>query len=152
MGDVVAPVPRYADFRSASARASAAARGSSIKRDTRAERRLRRALWLRGLRYRIDAGDLPGRPDVVFRRARVAVFCDGDFWHGRDLDSRLRRLKQGHNPDYWVAKIRRNVERDREHRAALIRLGWIVLRYWETDIHADVDRIAEEIASTIIAR
>lgn len=83
------PVPRYAGLMPASARASEAARSSSRKRDTRAEQTLRRALWARGLRYRIDAADLPGRPDLVFRSARVVVFCDGDFWHGRDLQTRL---------------------------------------------------------------
>jgi DNA mismatch endonuclease Vsr len=103
------PVPRFEVLRPASARASAAARGASRKRDTRCEILLRRALWALGLRYRVDVGDLPGRPDIVFRRARVAVFCDGDYWHGRDLEARLKKLARGHNPAYWVAKIRANV-------------------------------------------
>jgi DNA mismatch endonuclease (patch repair protein) len=86
------------------------------------------------LRYRVAPSNLPGKPDVVFPGAKLAVFCDGDFWHGRNLDARLAKLASGHNAPYWVAKIQRNVERDRRHNATLNELGWCVLRLWETDI------------------
>lgn len=137
--------PSYAGLRPASSRTTAAARGSSGKRDTKPELILRQALWSRGLRYRIDVQDILGRPDIVFRRQRIVIFCDGDFWHGRDLSSRLRRLAQGHNAAYWTKKLRRNVQRDKAHNLALSRLGWLVLRYWESDIHSDVTRIADDI-------
>src|ERR1700689_3766304 len=102
----------YKGLLPASEHATAAARGSSCKSKTRCELLLRRTLKSRGLRYRVDVADLPGRPDIVFVNARVAVFCDGDFWHGRDLAARQAKLARGHNPAYWLAKIRGNVERD----------------------------------------
>lgn len=126
--------PSYAGLRSASVEASKAARGASKKRDTRCELVLRRELWRRGLRYRLAVADLPGRPDIVFVRERVVVFCDGDFWHGRNLEQRLARLQSGHNAGYWVAKVEANVARDRRQTEALHAARWRVLRLWETDI------------------
>lgn len=110
---------------------------------------LRRALWKLGLRYRVDVAHLPGRPDVAFLGARVAVFCDGDFWHGRDLAARVARLERGHNAPYWVAKIAANVARDERHTASLRSDDWLVLRFWETDVlrHAEVcaQRVLEAV-------
>ena len=145
-------VPRFEQLRAASERASAAARGASKKRDTRCEILLRRELWALGLRYRVDVDDLPGRPDVVFRRARVAVFCDGDYWHGRDLAQRLRKLARGHNAAYWVAKIRTNVARDRRHNAELVHAGWAVLRFWESEIKRDASIVASAVAARVAER
>jgi hypothetical protein len=93
-----------------------------------------------------------GRPDIVFRAARVVVFCDGDYWHGRDLDHRLAKLAAGHNAPHWVAKITSNVERDRRVTAALESEGWLVLRYWETDIKKSAPAIAREVATHIQTR
>lgn len=104
------------------------------------------------MRYRIDVGDLIGRPDIVFRSARVAVFCDGDYWHGRDLERRIAKLETGHNAPYWIAKISSNVERDRRVTAALEADGWLVLRYWETDIKKDAMALAREVAGRVEAR
>lgn len=145
-------VPRFEHLRPASERASAAARGASRKRDTRCEVLLRRALWALGLRYRVDVGDLPGRPDVVFRGARVAVFCDGDYWHGRDLAQRLRKLARGHNAAYWVAKIQTNVARDRRHDTELARAGWTVQRFWESEIRRDAGAVASVVAAKVAER
>jgi DNA mismatch endonuclease (patch repair protein) len=142
---------RYSGLAPASARATAAARGSSRKRDTRPELALRRAVFARGLRYRCVAADLPGRPDLVFRRARVVVFCDGDFWHGRDLAARVAKLERGNNAPYWIAKIEGNVARDRRINADLAALGWTVLRFWEQDIYRDADRVADEIIAVVRA-
>lgn len=144
--------PRFDGLRPRSARSSRAASGSSRKRDTSCELILRRELSHLGLRYRVDAKAVPGRPDVAFIGARVAVFCDGDFWHGRDLEERLRRLRSGHNAPYWVAKIQANVARDRRHDEELRATGWIVLRYWETDVVRDVVQIADEIARVVRSR
>ena len=105
-----APVPRYDGFAPASANASAAARGASRKSNTRPEVLLRQALWSAGLRYRKNVAELPGKPNLVFRRARVVVFCDGDFWHGKDWAEQRKKLLAGTNPGYWVAKIKRNIE------------------------------------------
>ena len=145
-------VPRYSAFQPSSARASASARGSSKKQNTRCEIILRKALSALRLRYRLSTDDLAGRPDLVFRQARVVVFCDGDYWHGRDLEKRLAKLASGHNASYWVAKIESNVERDRRVTASLNNDGWLVLRYWETDIHKDAERIVHEIAEHVRER
>lgn len=142
----------YKALAPSSPRASAAARGSSRKKDTACELVLRRALTALGLRYRISVDDVRGHPDVVFRRARVVVFVDGDFWHGRGLARRLAKLSAGHNAPYWVAKIQGNVARDARVTASLEADGWLVLRYWEKDIHAGAPRIAAEIAEHVRAR
>ena len=102
-----------------------------------------------GLRYRVNVATLPGRPDIVFGRARLAVFCDGDFWHGRDFRKRIERLSTGHNAPYWVAKIRGNVERDQRNQALLESDGWTVLRFWETDILKDLGTVVMRIAASI---
>lgn len=106
---------------------------------------LRRVLWQLGLRYRLHAKNLPGNPDIIFRRSKVAIFVDGDFWHGRNLDERLRRLARGHNSSYWTKKIKRNVERDAENTQRLRAEGWYVLRVWESDVHKDSNAIALSI-------
>jgi DNA mismatch endonuclease, patch repair protein len=142
----------YVGLRPASRRASSAARGASKKRDTRCEVLLRRAVFRLGLRYALSASDLPGKPDLVFRRARVAVFCDGDFWHGKDLETRLARLANGHNAPYWVAKIQTNVARDHKQTAALEAAGWIVLRFWESEIRRAPETIATAIETTVRLR
>lgn len=144
--------PSFVGLVPASGKARAAARGASRKRDTSCELLLRQALRSLGLRsYRIACPDLAGQPDVVFRGARVVVFCDGDFWHGRDLEERLQKLAVGHNAPYWTAKIRRNVERDRANDARLAGAGWVVLRFWETDIRRDAEAVAKSVANAIAA-
>jgi DNA mismatch endonuclease, patch repair protein len=146
-----APRPTYKGRRPASERASAAARGSSKKTDTSCELLLRRALWAAGLRYRKDVKDLPGRPDIVFPKARLAVFCDGDFWHGRNWEERRRKLEQGTNPDYWIAKIERNIERDRQNTQRLSQMGWAVLRFWESEIQANLSDLVEKVRTALTA-
>ena len=141
---------RYDGLVPASIQATRAARGSSAKRNTKPELLLRQALREMGLRgYRIDVSDLPGRPDVVFRHAQVAIFCDGDFWHGKDLEQRLAKLSGGHNAPYWVKKIGGNVARDRRHDEALIANGWKVLRYWESQVRDDASGIAREVLAIV---
>jgi len=142
----------YRGLKPASSRASAAARGSSQKRDTLPERILRRELFRLRLRYRIDAASLTGRPDIVFLGPRVAVFVDGDFWHGRRLRSRAKALERGHNPSYWVAKIAGNVARDRAARARLSRLGWAVVRVWEGDVKRDAEKEARRVLNAVRRR
>jgi DNA mismatch endonuclease, patch repair protein len=144
--------PRFQGYRSASPAASASARGSSRKYNTACEVLLRRELYALGLRYRVATSALIGCPDIVFGRARVAVFVDGDFWHGRHLRKRLRRLAAGHNPTYWVTKIRSNVSRDALNTAELKRLGWLVLRVWETDVRRDVRAVALRVMVAVKSR
>jgi DNA mismatch endonuclease (patch repair protein) len=139
----------YLGLLPASARASAAARGASRKRDTAPEQLLGRVLWRQGLRYRKDVARLPGRPDLVFSSARVVVFCDGDFWHGKDWRKRSAKLARGTNASYWLAKVARNIERDREQQKALCALGWTVLRFWESQIHDDTESVARRVQKAV---
>jgi len=152
MGKRVRTTPSFSGLKPASVAASRAAYGASRKRDTKPELIVRKALFARGLRYRVDVKDLPGRPDIVFTRARVAVLVDGDFWHGRDLATRLARLREGHNARYWVDKIRGNVERDLRYNQVLEESGWVVLRYWESDIASNLDEIVQQVAASVGAR
>src|SRR5581483_3334720 len=125
--------PSFMGLHPASASARRAARGASKKMDSRCELVLRRALWAMGLRYRKCVPELAGRPDLIFPRHRAVVFCDGNFSHGRDLDSRLARLAQGHNAPYCMKKIRTNVRRDHAVSERLTREGWHVVRLSATD-------------------
>ena len=140
--------PRAASFKglkAKSARTSAAARSSSRKRDTRCEVLLQKELHRRGLDFEPCVTDLLGAPDVVFRAARLVVFVDGDFWHGRNLSSRLKKLEGGHNGAYWSAKILGNVRRDRRTKRVLRAAGWRVLRFWESAIRRDATQVADKI-------
>ena len=125
---------------------------ANIRGNTSPERILRTALHRLGGRYRLEARDLPGKPDLIFRKARVAVFCDGDFWHGRDWRRRRRLLARGSNSDYWLAKIKRNRSRDRTVNRLLICLGWYPVRHWETDIVRRPDEIARQILGVVRRR
>jgi len=140
--------PSFRGYRPSSAKASRTLSGRKSE-DTSCEKLLRRALWRKGLRFRKNDAELPGKPDIVFPGPRVVVFCDGDFWHGRDWAARRRKLQQGANAEYWVRKIRSNVERDRKRGRELKKLGWHVIRIWETDITSDPDQVAAELARIV---
>lgn len=110
-------------------------------KDSKAELALRRELHQRGLRYRLHARDVPGRPDVVIRSRRLAVFVDGDFWHGNPEEWRRRGLPDmaamfPSRTDWWVAKITATIERDRRVTETLTREGWTVVRLWESEVLA----------------
>jgi DNA mismatch endonuclease (patch repair protein) len=132
----MAKTPSFKGFAPVS-EASSRAKRANRRRDTTPELLLRQELWKMGLRYRKNVQDLPGKPDVIFVRAKVAVFCDGDFWHGRDWPARRAKLERGANAAYWSAKIARNIERDHLNTAILEQGGWHVIRLWETDIKKD---------------
>lgn len=120
--------------------------------NTKAERILRKHVWAQGFRYRLHLRDVPGKPDLAFSREKVAVFCDGDFWHGRDWRQRRTKLSKGSNAAYWVAKIASNRRRDQETNRRLTSARWIVLRLWETDILADPGTAAARVASLVLQR
>jgi len=118
-------------------------------RDSKAELTLRRAVHARGFRFRLRPR-VTGRPDFVFPSRRIAVFVDGDFWHGNSWrlrgDASLEaHLAKWRNSRFWLKKIRRNVERDREVSIALRRDGWKVLRFWESDIERKLDRCVNKV-------
>lgn len=116
-------------------------------RDTSCERALRSAIHACGLRFRLRS-DLPGRPDIVFPSARVAVFVDGCFWHACPLHCRLPAT----NRAYWEAKIARNAARDARTAAVLRQLGWRVVRVWEHEVVASPTKAAKRIARVVISR
>ena len=116
------------------------------------ERLLQRELGQLGLSFRRNVRTLPGRPDIVFADARIAIFCDGDFWHGRDWRVLKSKLKRGSNPSYWIAKIASNRRRDRQNNRLLKQAGWRVLRFWETDIKTQPQELAKRVKSGIRSR
>lgn len=116
-------------------------------RDTSPELALRSAVHSRGLRYSLRGG-LPGRPDLIFRSARVAVFVDGCFWHG--CPEHCRRPSS--NREYWRAKIERNMERDRRIRKELEDRGWRVIRMWEHEVKQSAARCASRIERVVRGR
>lgn len=105
-----------------------------------------------GLRYRKNVKTLPGKPDIVFPPARIVVFCDGDFWHGRNWPGLRAKLKEGTNADYWQAKIKSNIKRDKRNTALLEKAGWQVIRLWETDIEKDPVAAANYVRKAVNAR
>lgn len=96
---------------------------------------LRQALWKRGLRYRKNTKQVYGHPDIAFIGKRIAVFCDGEFWHGYEWESRRGNIKS--NKEFWFSKIERNMKRDSEVNDYLTSHGWVVLRFWESEIKND---------------
>lgn len=117
---------------------------------TSIEMLLGRAMWHSGLRHRKNVTSIYGKPDFVFRKYRLAVFCDGEFWHGRDWLHRKNDHKS--NTAFWYQKIERNIERDKEVNQFLKNEGWTVLRFWESDIKKNLseclDAIMKEIDKT----
>ena len=93
-----------------------------------------------------------GNPDFILSRKRIVIFCDGDFWHGKEWERRKAKLKNGTNPKYWVQKIGTNMARDQRRNAELESMGWTVLRYWESDIMAEPASLAREVARVIAAK
>lgn len=116
-------------------------------KDTQPEIIFRKALWSEGLRYRLNVSKLPGKPDVVFRKYKLAVFIDGDFWHGYKWEEKKLRIKS--NADYWIKKIERNMERDLENTYALQKMGYMVFRFWEHQIKKDLPSCLSQVRSFI---
>ena len=108
-------------------------------KDTQIEVLLRKALWDSGIRYRKNYAKLPGKPDIAITKYKIAIFCDGEFFHGIDWDQLREKLSNSNNSEYWKKKISRNIERDLEVDAAIKALGWKVLRFWGKDIKKDID-------------
>lgn len=115
--------------------------------DTSIEIALRTALWHRGVRYRKNYKQLPGKPDIAITKYRIVVFCDSDYWHGYDWENRHQRIKS--NRDYWIPKIERNMARDKEITAQLQAMGWIVLRFWEWQIKKRLNECVDVVIITI---
>ena len=114
-------------------------------KDTSIEVILRRALWHRGFRYRKNYKLLPGSPDIAITKYRIAIFCDSEFFHGKDWEELKLRLENGNNSTYWIKKITRNMERDVENEKALQFRDWTVLRFWGKDIEKHTDECVRAV-------
>ena len=113
-------------------------------KDTKVEILLRKALWHKGLRYRKNVKNLPGTPDIVFTKHKIAIFVDGDFWHARGHQDRPGE-QVATNKEFWRKKLADNVERDRFVNDALLEQGWLVLRFWESDVKKDLNKCVNEV-------
>ena len=123
---------------------------SHIKsKDTSIEVSLRRALWKKGYRYRKNYSALPGKPDIVLTKYRIAIFCDGELFHGKNWEVLKPRLLKGNNPDFWVKKIERNMKRDDENDKRLLFLGWTVIHFWGNDILRNTDQCVKVVEEAI---
>lgn len=119
-------------------------------KDSQIEVMLRLTLYHKGYRYRKNCSKVFGHPDIVFTKEKVAVFCDSEFWHGYDWEHRKTDFKS--RRDFWIPKIERNMERDKEVTAQLEADGYVVLRYWGKRIKSELDTIVSEIEREILAR
>ena len=122
------------------------------RKNTKCERLLRSALWKKGYRFRKNVDSLPGRPDVVFPKEKVVVFCDGDFWHGWNWQERKAKLRAGANPSYWIAKLERNMQRDKRVNSDLAAQGFKVLRFWEREILSEIKKCVEKVVAVVSQR
>ena len=116
--------------------------------ETKIEQILRKALWHEGIRYRKNYNKLIGKPDIVITKYKIAIFCDGDFWHGRDNCENI----VASNKKYWLEKIKKNKERDLETTMTLRDNGWTVLRFWESDIKNNIEECMQEIKNCLIKK
>ena len=113
-------------------------------KDTKAEVMLRKALWRCGIHYRKNYKALPGKPDIAITKYRIAVFVDGDFWHAHGHEDNPGEQIQT-NSAFWSKKLKRNVERDKEVNQALLEMGWLVLRFWDSDVKKDRHACVKDI-------
>lgn len=135
MADVLTPEQRRKNMKSIRAK------------DTKIEVLLRKMLWEKGYRYRKNVSDLPGKPDVVLTKYKIAIFCDGEFFHGKDWEELRLKLKNSNNGEFWIKKIAGNRAHDEEVNKRLSFLGWTVIRFWGKDIKknpAECLRVIEE--------
>lgn len=116
-------------------------------KDSQIEIMLRQALWRRGLRYRKNVKIIYGKPDIVFKSKKVVVFCDSEFWHGYDWENRKQDIKS--NRDFWIAKIERNIQRDKEVTEKLESEGWTVVRLWGNDIKKNTEQCVDIIEKAV---
>ena len=116
-------------------------------KDSKIEIALRKELWSRGLRYQKNVTSIFGKPDLVFKGKKVAVFCDSEFWHGYNWEERKKDFKS--HQEFWIPKIERNMERDKEVTEELQKQGWTVLRFWGKEIKKNAGGCADRIEKAV---
>lgn len=113
----------------------------------KAESSLAKALWHEGVRYRKNYRKLPGSPDIAITKLKIAVFVDGEFWHGHDWESRKEKLKS--NREYWIEKIEENIARDKRNDSLLHDMGWRTIHFWEKEVHKQLDTCVEKVLEAV---
>lgn len=116
--------------------------------NTSIELKLRKELWHKGYRYRKNYKKLPGSPDIALTKQKVAIFCDSEFFHGKDWEVKKPKLQNGKNAEFWINKIERNMRRDLANDQRLLCMGWTVIHFWGNDILKDTGtcvKVIEEV-------
>ena len=116
-------------------------------KNTKPELAFRKALWAAGYRYRIDYKKLIGKPDIVLKKYKMAIFIDGEYWHGHNWEVRKPKVKT--NREFWIAKIERNMQRDREVNIGLSKLGYKVFRFWEREVNNNLEECLNYVLAHI---
>ncbi len=120
-------------------------RSKDTKIEVEFRKKLSKEIWPKGYRYRKHCKNIPGSPDIVFPKYKIAVFIDGDFWHGFGFDE-----EESEMPEFWKAKIQRNMERDAQNMKDLKKIGWQALRFWEHDIKKNPEKSVEKILKFLL--
>ncbi len=112
-------------------------------KNTKPEMLFRKALWHKGVRYRVNNKKLPGKPDVSIQKYKLAIFIDGGFWHGYNWNEKKETIKS--NRGFWIPKIERNMQRDKEVNQKLSEMDYTVFRFWEKEIENELDKCINDI-------
>ena len=112
-----------------------------------AEQLLAKELWARGIRYRKNYKQLPGSPDIAITKHKVAIFVDGEFWHGYDWENKKHKIKS--NKEYWIEKIEENIARDKRNDDLLMQKGWVFIHFWEKEVKKDVSDCADLVMKVV---
>lgn len=118
-------------------------------KDTSIELTLRKALWEKGIRYRKNYKGLPGTPDIVLTKYKIAIFCDSEFFHGKEWEILKSKLLKGVHSEFWIKKIGKNIEHDEEVNKKLIYMGWTVIRFWGSEIKQNPNECVRVIEEAI---
>lgn len=114
---------------------------------TKPELKLKKALWKLGYRYRKNVKILSGKPDIVYKKYKLVIFVDGEFWHGYEWANKKVKIKT--NRDFWIPKIERNIQRDQLNNKMLADQGWTVMRFWDKEINKDLESCLNRIIGHI---
>lgn len=122
-------------------------RSDTMKRikskNTKPELILRQYLWRKGIRYRLLNNDIIGKPDLTIRKSKIAIFIDGEFWHGYNWAAKRQKIVS--NREYWISKIEKNIERDNKVNHILTQSGWVVIRFWGKEISYNIESCLKAI-------
>ena len=119
-------------------------------KDTSIEVKLRKALYEKGCRYRCNSKYIFGHPDISFKGVKVVVFCDSEFWHGKDFEENEKKILS--NREYWIPKIKRNIKRDNEVNEKLTQEGYLIFRFWGGEIQKNLDKCVTKILEGLSSR